>query len=270
MDNRPVGVFDSGLGGLTAVKALKKHMPNEDIVYFGDTARVPYGTRTKEVLVKFASQNFAFLRTHDVKCVIVACGTISSEVLPKYSYDLPVTGVVGASAKTAAALTKNRRVGVIATQAAIRGKGYEQALLAADPGIAVTSTAAPLLVPIIENGRVHPGDIIPETLVAEYLTPHKEAGIDTLILGCTHYPLLMDIVRKFMGNTVNIVDSGAAAASEASKTLFGSNLCADTQRIGSCSFHVSDNAEGFIESAGLFLGEDVRDRVFTVDSRLFM
>ena len=270
MDNRPIGVFDSGLGGLTAVKALKKLLPHEDIVYFGDTGRVPYGSRSKETLMRFTRQNLAFLRTHDVKCVIVACGTVSSVVLPSLREELPVVGVIEPSVKKAAALSQNRKIGALATTAAIRGGSYQAALRRAAPDAEVTATDAPLLVPIVENGRTALGDIVAETLVAEYLAPHRAAGVDTLLLGCTHYPLLRDIVQQVMGDGVNLVDVGAEAAGEMAELLAARGIGAAPERTGNAAFYVSDDADGFAQNASLFLGERVDGCVFLVDSGAFL
>ena len=188
MDHRPIGVFDSGLGGLTAVRELRRLLPGEDIIYFGDTGRVPYGSRSREILVRYARQDVAFLRTFDLKAIVVACGTVSTtalEVLVREN-DIPVWGVVEPAAQAAAQATRNGRVGLIGTQATIRSGAYERQIAQENPAIQVLTGACPLFVPLVENGRFRPGDIVAETVAAEYLAPMREAGVDTLVLGCTH------------------------------------------------------------------------------------
>ena len=191
MDNRPIGVFDSGLGGLTAVKALRRLLPGEDLIYFGDTARVPYGGRSRETLLKYARQDIAFLRSFDLKAVLIACGTVTSTSLDtlRKDNDLPVLGVVEPSCREALAATNNKKIGMIATLASARSGAYERTLKGLDADVQVVSQPCPLFVPLVENGRFRQGDVVIETVAREYLTPLMEAGVDTLILGCTHYPL---------------------------------------------------------------------------------
>lgn len=190
MDMRPIGVFDSGLGGLTAVASLRRILPEEDLIYFGDTARVPYGGRSKETILKYARQDVRFLRSFDLKAILIACGTVTTTSLPtlQSENDLPLVGVVEPTCRRAAMVTRSKRVGIIATQASIRSGAYEAVLRRLDPEIQVLGQPCPLFVPLVENGRIHPGDVVIETVVWEYLTPLLQAGIDTLILGCTHYP----------------------------------------------------------------------------------
>ena len=192
MDRRPIGVFDSGLGGLTAVRSLRSILPGENLVYFGDTARVPYGGRSPETILKYARQDVRFLRTFDLKAILIACGTVTSTSLEQLrrENDLPMLGVVEPSCRAALAATRNRRVGIIATQASVRSGAYERTLRALAPEVTVLQQACPLFVPLAEEGRTRPGDIVIETVAREYLAPLRGQGIDTLILGCTHYPLL--------------------------------------------------------------------------------
>ena len=197
MDKRAIGVFDSGLGGLTAVRRLHALMPQENIIYFGDTGRVPYGTRGRDIITKYARQDVAFLRQFDLKSIIIACNTVSAIALD------------------------------------------------------LVTQACPLFVPRVENGRVHRGDVVIETVVKEYLTPLKDAGVDTLILGCTHYPLLEEVIGDFMGPDVTLIDSGAEAANLAS-TQFEPN-----EGTGTTQYFVSDDPQGFDQLAELFLQEKV-------------
>ena len=188
MDQRPIGVFDSGSGGLTAVREIRSILPFENIIYFGDTSRVPYGGRSAEILLRYARQDVHFLRSFDVKALLVACGTVSTNALPVLAAenDIPVLGVVKPSCAAAAAATRNKRVGLIATAASVRSGAYERCLAALDGTIQVYVKACPLFVPLVENGRFRPGDPVIETVAREYLEPLRATGIDTLILGCTH------------------------------------------------------------------------------------
>ena len=253
MDNRPIGVFDSGLGGLTGVRELRKHLPHEDIIYFGDTGRVPYGSRSPEIILQYTRQDIAFLLSKDVKCIMAACGTVSSTYPAAEAAQLPVPylGVVDAAAREAAFATRNRRIGIIGTAATIRSRSYEKLLRQLVPGAEITARPCPLFVPLVENGRVHRGDVVIETVVKEYLTPLKDAGVDTLILGCTHYPLLEEVIGDFMGPDVTLIDSGAEAANLAS-TQFDPN-----EGTGTTQYFVSDDPQGFDQLAELFLQEKV-------------
>ena len=187
MDERPIGVFDSGLGGLTAVREIRSILPFENIIYFGDTSRVPYGGRSREILLKYARQDVHFLRSFDIKALLVACGTVSSNVLPdlQRESDLPILGVVEPACRKALAVTRNKRVGLIATAASVRSGAYERTIAAMDGGVTVIARACPLFVPLVENSRYRVGDCVVETVAREYLEPLKAEGIDTLILGCT-------------------------------------------------------------------------------------
>ena len=179
MDNRPIGVFDSGLGGLTAVKALRRLLPGEDLIYFGDTARVPYGGRSRETLLKYARQDIAFLRSFDLKAVLIACGTVTSTSLDtlRKENDLPVLGVVEPSCREALAVTKNKKIGMIATLASARSGAYERTLKGLDADVQVVSQPCPLFVPLVENGRFRQGDVVIETVAREYLEPLRATGI---------------------------------------------------------------------------------------------
>ena len=211
MDNRAIGVFDSGLGGLTAVRRLHALMPDEDIIYFGDTGRVPYGTRGRDTIIKYARQDVAFLRQFDLKAIIIACNTVSSVALDLLGQenDIPIIGTVEPACRRAMAMTQNGKVGVIGTAATVPSGAYERYLHHADGSLTLYTQPCPLFVPLVENGRVQRGDVVIETVVAEYLAPLKDAGVDTLILGCTHYPLLEGVIGDFMGPDVTLIDSGA-------------------------------------------------------------
>ena len=267
MDNRPVGVFDSGLGGLTAARKIRSILPSEDIIYFGDTSRVPYGGRSAEILLKYARQDVRFLRSHDIKAILVACGTVSTTALPqlRQESDIPILGVVEPACHRAAAVTRNRRVGLIATAASVRSGAYQRSLRQLDPDIAVTAKACPLFVPLVENGRFRRGDVVIETVAREYLTPLKNAGVDTLILGCTHYPLLTDVIGDVMGPGVELVSAGEESAFELKRMLKARELRADERRRGETEFYVSDRVEDFERTASLFLQEDLRHTARRID-----
>ena len=226
MDTRPIGVFDSGLGGLTAVRELRQLLPSENIIYFGDTARVPYGGRSAEILLKYARQDVRFLRSHDIKAILVACGTVSTTALPqlRQESDIPILGVVEPACRRAAAVTRNRRVGLIATAASVRSGAYQRSLRQLDPDIAVTAKACPLFVPLVENGRFRRGDVVIETVAREYLEPLRREGLDTLILGCTHYPFAAKAISRVLGSGVALLDGGDGTARETRRRLAEAGL----------------------------------------------
>lgn len=263
MDNRPIGVFDSGLGGLTAVRELAALLPHEQIIYFGDTGRVPYGGRSRNTIIRYARQDVAFLRTFDLKSVVVACGTVSTTALPllQQEQDIPVFGVVEPTAQTAAQRTRSGKIGLIATRASIRTGAYQAAIRRFCPEASVHALACPLFVPLVENGRTQPGDVVIETVTAEYLAPLKAEGVDTLVLGCTHYPLLREVIGSFMGPEVALVDSGAAVARQLCDYLHENQLAAEKTQSGRCRWYVSDSTEGFAELASRFLGRTVTEPV---------
>ena len=267
MDNRPIGVFDSGLGGLTAVRSLRQILPEEHLVYFGDTARVPYGGRSRETLLKYARQDIRFLRSFDLKAILIACGTVSTTALGalQKENDLPIVGVVEPTCRRAASTTRNRKVGLIATQASVRSGAYEAQIAEINPDIRVIGRPCPLFVPLVENGRITKGDVVIETVAREYLEPLKATGIDTLILGCTHYPLLTEIIRGIMGPDVTLVSAGEESAFELKRMLKATELRADGSREGDAEYFVSDRVEDFERIASLFLQEDLRHAARRID-----
>lgn len=267
MDKRPIGVFDSGLGGLTAVRELLNRMPGEDIIYFGDTGRVPYGSRSKDTIIKYARQDAAFLNRFDPKAIVVACGTVSANALEVLQQEnaIPVLGVVEPAAQAAALASKNGRIGLIGTEASIRSGAYERTLSALRPDGRVFPMACPLFVPLVENGRFQPGDAVAELVVQEYLTPLKQAGVDTLVLGCTHYPLLREIIAAFMGSDVTLIDAGAACARQTGLLLEEQGALNPRAGGGLRRYFVSDSVDGFAGPASLFLGENVTEDVTQID-----
>ena len=267
MDTRPIGVFDTGLGGLTAVRVLRRILPEEDLIYFGDTARVPYGGRSRETLLKYARQDLRFLRSFDLKAVLIACGTVSTTSLEtlQRENDLPIVGVVEPTCRRALAVTRNRRVGMIATLASVRSGAYQAALRRLDPEVSVFEQPCPLFVPLVENGRFRPGDVVIETVAREYLEPLRETGIDTLILGCTHYPLLAEIITAIMGPEVTLVSAGEESAFELKRRLKAGELRAPEGQAGETEFYVSDRPEDFQSIASVFLREDLHHSAHWVD-----
>jgi len=254
MDQRPIGVFDSGLGGLTAVAQLRRVLPFEDIVYLGDTGRVPYGGRSPETIARYAQEDFQFLREKDVKAVVVACGTVSSIALPLLqNRGIPVQGVVEAAARYAASVTENGRVGISGTEAAIRAGAYLRALRQLRPEVQAVSAACPRFVPLVENGQTDPADPELAAAVAEYLEPVRDFGADTVILGCTHYPLIEAAIRNYLGEGVHLVDVAARAVDALAETLQSSGALHERTRPGSFRCYVTGDAERFRQQAARFL-----------------
>ena len=257
-----IGIFDSGLGGLTALRETARLLPGRDIVYFGDTGRVPYGTRSAETITRYALQDMRFLATHGVDVVLAACGTVSSTALGaiRAAFDLPVIGVVEGAAAAAVRATKNSRIGIIATGATISSGAFERAVAALDPAVRVTVKACPMLVPLVENGYIADDDPVTALVLADYLAPIRDAGCDTLILGCTHYPILSGAIARALPG-VTLINSGA----EAAKLLAAEAPPAGADETGSIHYYVSDSVPGFARLASIFLGEPVEAEVARVD-----
>ena len=262
MKNNAIGVFDSGLGGLTAVKELVKILPNESIIYFGDTGRVPYGTRSEETIIKYTKQDIAFFEKFSVKAIICACGTASSVGLPNIKNSkVPVIGVVEPTARAAVKATKNKKIGIIGTEGTVNSASYEKAIKAINPDIYTVSQACTLFVPFVENGYLeHEATRI---IAKEYLEKLKREGIDTLILGCTHYPLLKKIIGDIMGEGVTLIDAGKSAADYVKELLVEKNLLSDSNS-SEKRFYTSDTGEKFVKTAEIFLNEKI-DFVEKVD-----
>jgi glutamate racemase len=260
MDNRPIGVFDSGVGGLTAVQELHKILPGEDIVYFGDTGRVPYGSRSRETLRTYASQIIGFLRQQNVKAFVVACGSISSNLAEEVlAEDIPYVTVLDPAARKATQLTVNNRVAIIATAATIRTGMFESRL----KNMETLGLSCPLLVPLIENGHIGFMDKITLPALEMYLQPVSDFGADTLILGCTHYPLLSGTIAHILGDKVSLVNTGACAAHEMKALLEEKNLLSG--KIGGATvYYVTDSISGFASNAKVFLGEDITNKCIQI------
>lgn len=248
----PIGVFDSGVGGLTVAAALRRRLPDESIVYLGDTARLPYGSKSPETVTQYTRKNVDFLLARGVKAVVVACNTASALALPHLQPPVPTWGVVGPGARRAAAATHGR-VGVIATQSTVRSDAYGEALRALRPGVEVESRACPLFVPLVEEGWHD--DPVTEEVARRYLAPLLAGGIDTLVLGCTHYPLLRPLLARVAGPGVALVDSAETVAEEVASGLAEAGLAA---RAGSPVEHrlfLTDVSAGFAELARRILDD---------------
>ena len=258
-NDRPIGIFDSGIGGLTVLKEVSRETPFEDIVYFGDTAHVPYGTKSKETVTKFSLDNVGFLQSFDVKMVIVACNTASSLSLDalKEKFSMPIIGVIEPGAKQALETTRNKRVGVIGTKATIGSASYEACLKRLDSSVKVYSQACPLFVPLVEEGWLD-GEIAKQ-VARVYLEPLKSFGIDTLILGCTHYPLLTGVIQKSMGGSVQLINSAEETAKEAKKLLAKNEFSSEKKKKSAAlKFYVSDEPEQFRVLGERFLGRPIQ------------
>lgn len=267
MDKRPIGVFDSGLGGLTTVRELMRAMPGEDIVYFGDTGRVPYGTRSRDTIIKYAMQDIAFIHSFDAKAVVIACGTVSSVAHDTIAgkFDVPMIGTVKSSAALAVSSSVTGRIGVIGTQGTINSGAFGRMIRELRPDAKVFEKACPLFVPLVENGRYLPCDEVVKIIVHEYLEELKNYDIDTLVLGCTHYPLLAEVIGEYMGDSVTLINSGAAAVSQLDELLNVTEKRSGRTDGGNYSFYVSDSVESFEKYASMFLGRSVCGSVSRVE-----
>ncbi len=266
MDKRPIGVFDSGLGGLSTVRAIKKILPNEDIVYFGDTGRVPYGTRSNETIETYTAQDIKFLQAFDCKMIVVACGTVSTvsaHIIERLS--LPATGITYPSAKAAAEATKNGVIGIMGTSATINSGAFDRAIHSFKSDAKIVSVACPILVPLVENSWIDEDDEVTAAAVKRYLKDILEAGSDTIILGCTHFPLLAPIVQKAAGEGVTLIDSGLEEAKYVKSVLEEKGLQNERGHIGEQRFFVSDKPQNFTSAANTLLGESIDGRCEFVD-----
>jgi len=248
-DTRPIGVFDSGIGGLTVVKALRELLPNENISYLGDTARVPYGPKSPDTVQRYALELAGILMKQDAKALVVACNTVSSVALPTLTknFPVPVIGVIEPGAKAALSVSRNRHIGVIGTRATIRSGAYEKALRATDNNVRVSSRACPLLVPLIEEGLLD--DDVTDRVISRYLEPLLSDGIDTLVLGCTHYPLLAHAVTRAIGREITLVDSAQNCARAVEEMLDRQSLRAAPENRGELQVALTDSADNFLNVA---------------------
>ncbi len=246
---QPIGVFDSGIGGLTVVKALQELLPNEDIFYLGDTARVPYGNKSSDTVERYSLELANILTRENAKVIVVACNTVSSVAIPKLRahVSVPVIGVIEPGAQAAIAVTRNRHVGVIGTRATVRSGAYDNALRALNTHVRVSTCACPLLVPLIEEGLLD--DKVTDQIIARYLDPMMKDGIDTLVLGCTHYPLLAEAIGRALGDEIKLVDSAKNCAMAVRNLLDRQSLRAPEDRHGELRVALTDAADNFLNVA---------------------
>ncbi|MBQ3181619.1 MAG: glutamate racemase [Clostridia bacterium] len=268
MSQKFIGVFDSGLGGLTCVKEIMDIMPDEPIVYFGDTGRVPYGSKSNETIIKYVKSDIKFLNTFDLKMIVVACGTASAIALPVLCDELtvPTFGVVDAAAREAVKATKNNKIGIIGTAGSIRSGAYEEKIKKLSPEIKTFARACPLFVPLVEEGYTK-GEIA-HLVAKEYLKEVKDSGVDTLILGCTHYPLLKETIGEIMGADVTLIDPGKVTASYVADYLEKENL--RTEGKSEYKFFVSDYPDGFMRLAQDFLMRKIDGKIEKIDIEKYM
>lgn len=257
MDNRPIGIFDSGIGGLTVLKELVEQLPNEEILYFGDTARIPYGTKSKEAVIKYSFQCIRFLLSKNVKAIIIACNTASAVALEPAlkEFDIPIIGVVESGAKAAVKETQNGKIGVIGTTGTINSQAYQREIRLLNSVSEVIGQACPLFVQIVEDGWE---DTEVARLTAEkYLIDMKEHDIDTLVLGCTHYPILRYTLTKVLGSEVRLVNPAYETAKEAKEMLTERKLLSESVEGGNVKFYVSDDPEKFRRIGGNMLNRNI-------------
>lgn len=262
----PVGIFDSGIGGLTVVAEIMKQLPHEEIVYFGDTARLPYGPKSKQTVTRFAIQNTEFLLHNGVKMVVVACNTASSVAVGELRarYDVPVVGVIEPGALAAVSSTLTGKIGVIGTEGTIASHAYEREIRMLDPDLTIFEKSCPLFVPLAEEGWT--GGEVALVIAHKYLAPLRDAGVDVVVLGCTHYPILKATIGKVFGPTVKLIDSAEETAREVSGRLSGLGLARGEGPEPVHRFYVTDFPHRFREQAELFLGAPVPDvKLVSVD-----
>jgi glutamate racemase len=259
MSWKAIGIFDSGVGGLTVLKEIVRALPQEDTIYLGDTARVPYGTKSPETVVRYAHQITEFLIRRDVKLLVVACNTASAVALEslKETFAIPIVGVIEPGARRAASVTKTGNVAVIGTEGTIKSSAYTKAIKRLAPDVQVITRSCPLFVPLAEEGWVD--NEIARLTVSAYLTGLREEGIDTLVLGCTHYPLLKGVIEEFMGSGVTLVDSAEETALVVAGILADEGLLRPVAEQGNHHYFVTDVPAGFIRVGNRFLGDELGD-----------
>lgn len=257
MSSLPIGIFDSGVGGLTVLRAVRRRLPGERVVYLGDTARVPYGTKSPSTIERYAVEDAAFLVEKGVKMIVVACNTASamSRERLRAEFDVPLLSVLGPGARMAARVTRTGRIGVIATEATVESGAYERAIREStgEGAVEIFSRACPLFVPLVEEGETE--SQITRLMAEQYLAPLRDCRVDTLVLGCTHYPLLKGVIGETMGAGVTLVDSAEATAEEAAQVLERHGLLNRESTAGKAEFYVTDAAKRFHRIAERILGE---------------
>ena len=255
--NKYIGIFDSGIGGLTVARSIMEKLPDENTIYFGDTAHLPYGTKSEKQIREYAVNDVTFLSRFSLKALVVACNTADSvawEVLDE-KFDLPIFGVIKPASRKAALSTVNNRIGIMATAATCRSGAYERFIHRYNPQAEVTAVPCPLLVPLVENSRYRKDDPVVQIILKEYLEPLQEKGVDTIVLGCTHYPLLMEAIRSLVPQ-INVISSSEAAAEALYEGLTDKDLLREESG-GEHRYYVSDDAEHFHDNALIFLEKEL-------------
>lgn len=259
--NAPIGVFDSGIGGLTVAREIMRQMPEERIVYFGDTARLPYGSKSQDTVLRYSRQIIRFLLSKNVKAIVIACNTASAYALEavEKELDIPIIGVIRAGARTAVHATRNGKIGVIGTEGTVSSGIYTDVMMRMRPDIEVTAKSCPLFVPLVEEGLLH--DSVTDEIASRYLSVLKGRFVDTLVLGCTHYPLIRSTLGRIMGEDVTLVNPAYETAIELKKLLDerGLSNCCDEETDEKYRFYVSDLAEKFTAFATSILPDDVKE-----------
>ena len=256
MNKKAIGVFDSGFGGLTVLKAINEALPGEDLIYFGDNGRAPYGTKSKDTILEYTHQDINFLLKQDVKMIVIACNTVGANSYDtvKKEYDIPIIEVIGPGAKAAVKATKSNRIGIIATPATISSGAYEKAIKEILPEAECSKKACPMFVPLVEEGWWD--NEITEAVARKYLEDVKKDKVDTLVLGCTHYPFLTGVIGRVMGEDVTLINSASVVAEEVSERVKELGLANDGNK-GSIKYYTSDSAEKFTALASGFMGGEV-------------
>ena len=257
MNNKSIGVFDSGLGGLTVVKELKRILPYENITYFGDTARIPYGSKSRDTIYKYTKDDIRFLLSKDVKAIVVACGTASSAIDDDIIKNtaIPLISVINPASAKAFNVSKNKNIGIIATNATIRSRSYVNEIKKISSKVNIYDKSCPLFVPLVENGYFHKNNEAARLIAKDYLSYFDDKNIDTLILGCTHYPLLYDLISDIMGDKVALVDAGKETAALTKQILEDKGILSTSKSIGKAGYYVSDTPLDFAKEAAVFLDE---------------
>lgn len=265
----PIGVFDSGIGGLTVVKRLSSTLPNESIIYFGDTARVPYGSKSNSTVIEYSIQDTKFLLQKNIKALVVACNTASSIAIPdlKKKFDIPIIGMIEPGSRMALKKSQSKKIGVIGTRATVSNLAYSKEIKKINSSAQVIEKPCPLFVPLAEEGWINHKATY--EVAEEYLKELREEKIDTLVLGCTHYPILSEVIRKVIGSKVTLIDSGIASSEVIKSELEKLDLLSDSKKTGVQEYYVSDIPAKFKEVAELFLGKEI-DHVHKVDLEMLI
>lgn len=258
-ERNPIGIFDSGVGGLTVLKEVRKKLPREHIIYLGDTARVPYGIRSAQTVLKYSLANTDFLLRQNIKLLVIACNTASAVATSalREKYSIPVVDVVGPGARKAVAVTQNNRIGIIGTEGTIQSGAYEKAIKRYNQNIEIFTQSCPLFVPLAEEGWCAKDDTIVLLTAKRYLATLKASTIDTLVLGCTHYPLLKAAIQETVGDRIKLIDSAEETACEVLRMLSENNILTTDEHAGENTFYLTDIPHRFTETGRLFLGQEL-------------